>query len=86
LYNLSCLVFHDNRSWIGLFGKIGKLVPLIEVQTIQNSPDGSGWMFCVGIVGLFTEWNVKNARHLGDAIHKRTAGLSITTKQQTVRS
>jgi len=36
---------------IGFFGKIGKLVPLIEVQTLQNSPDGSGMAFC-GLSGF----------------------------------
>jgi len=38
------------------------------------------------LLGFFAEYIAKNARHLEDAIHKRIAGLDVTTKEQTVRS
>jgi len=50
------------------------------VETMKNRPDSSGWMLVLAKRWLFAEYIAKNARHLGDAIHKRIAGLSVTTK------
>jgi len=58
----------------------------LEGATMQNSPDSSGWMLVLAIDWLFAEYIAKNARHLGDAIHKRIAGLDMTTKHLTFRS
>jgi len=40
-----------------------------DVETMQNRPDGSGWIFALAKRWLFTECIVKNGRHLRDAIH-----------------
>jgi len=53
---------------------------------MKNRPDSSGWRIALAMGRLFAEYIAKNARHLGDALHKRIAGLSVTTKQFTVLS
>jgi len=58
----------------------------LEGATMQNSPDSSGWMLVLAIDWLFAEYIAKNARHLGDAIHKRIAGPSVTTELLSFRS